>query len=86
MLSGFTVVITCLFSFFFLHKPYFRHHWLGVILVTGGVILVGIAAVLFGPKEESSETSIVVGVVLLLLAQFFVATQFLIEAILFERY
>ena len=53
MMKGFIVVITCLFSFIFLRKPYFRHHWLGVVFVTGGIIVVGLAAILFGDEEEN---------------------------------
>lgn len=86
MMKGFIVVMTCLFSCLFLRKPYFRHHWLGVILVTGGIILVGVAAIVFGPEEEASGGSLVAGVVILIIAQFFTATQFLMESRLFDRY
>ena len=88
MMKGFIVVITCLFSFIFLRKPYFRHHWLGVVLVTGGIILVGVAAIVFGSGEEDSGSSgsLIAGVVILIIAQFFTATQFLIESRLFDKY
>lgn len=81
MMRGFIVVIACFFSILFLKKRYFRHHWLGVILVTGGIIMVGIAAAIWGkPEKGKTSGSIMVGIVLLIVAQFFAATQFITEA------
>ena len=78
MMRGFIVVIACFFSILLLKKKYFRHHWLGVILVTGGIIMVGIAAAIWGkPEKGKGGSSIIVGIILLIVAQFFAATQFI---------
>lgn len=87
MMRGFIVVITCFFSILFLKKKYFRHHWMGVILVTSGIVLVGIAAAIWGkPEKGKSGGSIIVGIILLIISQFFAATQFILEAKLLEKY
>ncbi len=87
MMRGFIVVITCLFAKFFLGKKYFRHHWLSVIIITFGIILVGLAAIFYGSGETSKSTgSMIAGVVMLVVSQFFTATQFIMEARLFDRY
>ena len=88
MTTALNIVITCLFSFIFLRKPYFRHHWLGVVLISVGIILVGLAAIVFGPKEKGSDNSgsLIAGMTCLIMAQFITPTQFLIESRLFDKY
>lgn len=88
MMRGFIVVLTCLFAVIFLRRRYFRHHWLGVVLVTLGIALVGVAAVLFDSKKDDTKStdSMIAGVMMLLVSQFFTATQFILEARLFAKY
>ncbi len=87
MMRGFIVVITCIFAILFLKKRYFRHHWLGIVLVTSGIVLVGIAAAIWGqPEKGKSGGSIIIGIILLIVSQFFAATQFILEAKLLDKY
>lgn len=75
MMRGFIVVITCVLAIIFLKKKHYRHHWLGVGFVTGGILMVGVAASIWGKNDGNSTTGrTIAGIVMLLISQFFTAS------------
>ena len=75
MMRGFIVVITCVFAIIFLKKKHYSHHWLGVGFVTGGIVMVGIAAGIWGKNDGNSTTGgTIAGIVMLLISQLFTAS------------
>lgn len=91
MLRGALVLWVGVFSVIFLHRKLDRAQWtaLGVCMV--GVAVVGSSS-LIGPKtvetatEENPTVSPLVGVLLILVAQLFTATQFVLEERIMEHH
>eukprot|EP00826_Nyctotherus_ovalis_P026943 TRINITY_DN209_c0_g1_i2.p1 TRINITY_DN209_c0_g1~~TRINITY_DN209_c0_g1_i2.p1 ORF type:complete len:330 (+),score=105.80 TRINITY_DN209_c0_g1_i2:323-1312(+) len=68
MMRAFMIVVTATFSVLFLKKRYFVHQMIGICLVIGGVIIVGTVTI---NASKGSGTTDPVGVVFLIIAQFF---------------
>ncbi len=77
MLRGMKVLITALFSVFFLKRKLYRHHWTSVAVIFIGLVLVGVA-VLTG-NNTTGITSSPLGVVILLLATIFSSCLYVVE-------
>ncbi|OZJ03471.1 hypothetical protein BZG36_02747 [Bifiguratus adelaidae] len=102
MLRGAVVIFTGLFSWIFLGRRITKQDWLSLVLVVGGVAIVGMSSIIFPtqttkssldedpdspilPPPELDWTS-VIGVLLVLGAQLFTASQFVIEEKLMVRF
>ncbi len=85
MMRGLIVVITAVMSIIFLGKKQYRHHWVGVFCILVGVASVGVVSV----ANSSSSTgagSEVFGIILLIVAQLFTGTMFIVEEKLLGDY
>jgi drug/metabolite transporter (DMT)-like permease len=92
MLRGAVVIFTGLFSYFFLNRRLRGFEWISLVMVVVGVGIVGLSSVLFPQKKPSATTaeefdySSLLGVGLVLGAQIFTASQFVIEEKILSRY
>jgi len=69
MLRGVIVLITAMMSIALLKRVLYRHHWTALILITGGIALVGLAAVLFSEGGgDDSDKHPIIGIVLMIVA------------------
>eukprot|EP00397_Hematodinium_sp_SG-2012_P023984 GEMP01024964.1.p1 GENE.GEMP01024964.1~~GEMP01024964.1.p1 ORF type:complete len:337 (+),score=48.71 GEMP01024964.1:146-1156(+) len=80
MTRGSIVLFTCILSVAFLGRRLETFHYVGVALVSGGISLVSLTAVLYpnGGQVESFGSPLI-GITLCLLAQTFQASQLVIE-------
>lgn len=61
MLSGTNIIYSALLTVFYLKKPLYRQHLLGVILILIGVVLVGVACLVYhihGDDPSKDETKL----------------------------
>lgn len=87
MLRGVIVLITAFMSIAFLKRTLYRHHWTALVLITGGIGLVGLAAVLFSEGGgDDSDKHPVIGIVLMIAAQFFHGGMYIAEEKFFGDY
>ena len=88
MLRGFVMFMTAIQSIIILKRRYYRHHLLSLTFIIWGVGIVGISSILFPDKESEEETSknYVLGVIIILLAQFFTAGLMIAEEKTLQKY
>lgn len=99
MLRGAVVIFTGTFSWLFLHRQLRVYKWASLFLVVFGVSIVGLSSVLFPQKkpsnllrgsdnhlEEQFDWESAIGVAMVLGAQIFTATQFVIEEKVMAKY
>ena len=85
MMRGIIVAVTAIFALIFLGKKQYRHHWTAVVFIIAGVAEVGwVAIALEGDSSGSSDPGL--GIILLLIAQLFTGTQFIVEEKLLGDY
>lgn len=77
MLRGSTVLFIALFSYFFLHRRFFRHEYLGMFIVISGLTVVGVSASLRKTTKEASNP--VLGNILVVVGQIIQSAQFVLE-------
>jgi hypothetical protein len=82
MMRGFIMIVVALYSVVFLKIKLFKHQYLGVCCAFIGVILVGLASVLYGATSAKSP---VLGVVIIIIAQFFAGGVFATEQLFLEN-
>jgi drug/metabolite transporter (DMT)-like permease len=85
MLRGATVLFTGILSIIFLKRRFRSFEWLGMVLVTSGLLCVGIASTLFS-HGKSSGTNPVLGDILIFGAQLIVSGQMVIEEKILTKY
>ena len=80
-MRGFINVVTPLLSIIFLKKKQYLHHWVAIAAIVIGVAEVGWVAIAFedSEEEEGSAGSVSFGIILLLVAQLFTGTMFIVE-------
>jgi len=78
MLRGAIVVVVALYSVVFLKRKLFKHHYVGVAFVTGGVVVVGLGSILVG-GSGSNASNPTLGAILIVVAQFIEGGVFVIE-------
>ena len=78
MLRGFLIIVTSIFTVVFIKKHLHRYKWLGVFMILVGLTIVGLVAVLSSQGSSQVDTE-ALGVALILIAQVFSASQFIIE-------
>ncbi|CAG8492233.1 9520_t:CDS:2 [Paraglomus brasilianum] len=93
MLRGAVVLFTGSFSVIFLKRRLLPYHWFSLFLVVLGVTVVGLSSVLFPPLRPAEDDVLttgapfaLIGVIFVLFAQVFTASQFVIEEKLVEKY
>ncbi|KAI8334769.1 hypothetical protein BC941DRAFT_432126 [Chlamydoabsidia padenii] len=92
MLRGAVVIFTGIFSYLFLHRRLRPFEWFSLICVVLGVAIVGLSSVLFpqtrpgGAEIDEVDWASFAGVFLVLGAQIFTATQFVVEEKILSRY
>lgn len=97
MLRGSIVIFTGIASYLFLDRRLRVYEWISLVLVVGGVAIVGLSSVLT-PQNRPADASMLdgnssdvdlsslLGVLLVLGAQLFTATQFVVEEKIMLRY
>lgn len=101
MVRGAIVLFVGAFSVIFLKRRLFKKQWIGLVSVFGGVFIVGISAMFASSSSvepNSDDTNITApinsgaaleatfGVLMILIAQLFSATQFVVEEFILEKY
>ncbi|KAI8083153.1 uncharacterized protein BX664DRAFT_339928 [Halteromyces radiatus] len=94
MLRGAVVIFTGIFSYLFLHRRLRLFEWFSLVCVVLGVAIVGLSSVLFPQTrpgvEDGMSTDVdylsFVGVLMVLGAQIFTATQFVVEEKILAHY
>ena len=76
MVRGFIIVVVAIYSRLFLNRNLFRHQLAGVAITLFGVIIVGISSIL---HESHSAENPVLGIIILIIAQFFAGLVFVSE-------
>lgn len=79
MLRGCVILFTAIASFIFLKTKYYRHHVLGICIVICGLAVVGVNALMKQGEKEGFSSSILIGIILMLVSQIFSATMYLFE-------
>lgn len=93
MVRGAIVLFVGFFSVIFLKRTLLKKQWIGLLAVFGGVFVVGLSAMTSSdPSPESvkpdpaAALQETIGIGMILLAQVFSATQFVVEEFILERY
>ena len=55
MMRGGIVVITAILSVLFLKRKQYRHHIFGILLILAGIVIVGVASVVFSKDDKKSD-------------------------------
>merc|ERR1719276_542788 len=71
MMRGFINVVPPFLSIIFLKRKQYCHHWIGVFFIVLGVAEVGWVALKYDTTDESANGSIALGLILIIVAQFF---------------
>ena len=79
MMRGFINVVTPFLSIIFLKRKQYCHHWIGVFFIVLGVAEVGWVALKYDSSDDSSNGSIGLGLLLIIIAQFFTGALFITE-------
>jgi drug/metabolite transporter (DMT)-like permease len=87
MLRGMIIIITAGMSILFLKRKLYRHHWSSMAFIFIGVLLVGVAYATKPKKPDQPEQEThVLGLVMLVVAQFFAASLLIVEEKLLGNY
>lgn len=92
MMRGSSILFTALFSKIFLKNKLYLHHWVSLTIVISGLTLVGAANVIIKPKVPAQcsanveDDSTATGYIFVIIAQIFVAMQFIIEEKFMKNY
>jgi len=88
MMRGVIVLITAFMSIIFLKRILYKHHWTALVFIIGGIALVGIAATLFsnGGGGDEEDKHPVIGIILMIAAQFFHGGMYIAEEKFFGDY
>ena len=80
MLRSSVVLFAAIISIFVLKKRLYRHHWTSMFLIIVGIFMVGISS------SSDSDTTSIVGIVILLIGEFFGALGYVLEEKFFGEY
>mmetsp|Transcript_27339 Transcript_27339/g.38539 ORF Transcript_27339/g.38539 Transcript_27339/m.38539 type:complete len:369 (-) Transcript_27339:79-1185(-) len=85
MLRGSVMICTGIFSVVFLKRKLKLYHWLGMLSVLSGLVLVGVASVLQGGSSSDAPHPLW-GDIIIVAAQLIVATQMVVEEKFIGKY
>lgn len=79
MLRGSVIIFTTIFSILFFKRKYFGFQWLGMLFVICGLLVVGLADVLYSKNVDFPIQNIIMGDTMIVLAQIITACQICVE-------
>ena len=85
MFRGAIIIFTCTSSIIFLKSKFYRHHFLGIFIVIGGLCIVGLNAILNSDGNATGENP-ELGIFLVILSQLFSAGLFITEEKIVKNY
>eukprot|EP01095_Lingulamoeba_sp_RSL-Kostka_P017574 TRINITY_DN9236_c0_g1_i1.p1 TRINITY_DN9236_c0_g1~~TRINITY_DN9236_c0_g1_i1.p1 ORF type:complete len:436 (+),score=93.05 TRINITY_DN9236_c0_g1_i1:37-1308(+) len=88
MLRGSIIVFSGILSIIFLKRKLFAFNWLGMAVTIFGLVLVGLSS-FFDPNQSgtgATSTQVLVGNILVIVAQLFSACQFIIEEVFIKKH
>jgi len=86
MMRGLVVLITAGMAYCFLKRKQYRHHVVSLIVLVIGVFLVGLSSIVYSDGNSEEEDHTAIGIMMIIIAQLFVGTQFIVEEKLFSGY
>nr|XP_053646127.1 solute carrier family 35 member F6-like isoform X1 [Cherax quadricarinatus] len=86
MLRGAVIVFTGFLSVAFLGRHLRYFHWLGIVTVLAGLVVVGLSDFLSSSEDTSDINGIITGDLLIVMAQIISATQMVVEERLLTKY
>lgn len=88
MLRGAVIIFTALLSVAFLGRVIKKHMWVGMFTVLLGLLVVGLADIVFGKKDKSmtNTNGIIAGDLLIIMAQVIVSVQMVYEERVIGRF
>ncbi|XP_045162343.2 solute carrier family 35 member F6-like isoform X2 [Mercenaria mercenaria] len=88
MLRGAVIIFTALLSVAFLGRVIKKHMWVGMFTVLLGLLLVGLADIVFGSHDDTTTNTngIIAGDLLIIMAQVIVSVQMVYEERVIGRY
>ncbi|KRX00227.1 hypothetical protein PPERSA_10726 [Pseudocohnilembus persalinus] len=86
MMRGGTIAIIAMGSVIFLKRVLKKYQILGCVVVIGGIVIIGISALIYGSNNDSSQLSQIISIVMLLVSLFTSATTYLLEEYLLRKY
>ena len=84
MFRGATIIFTCIASIIILKQKYYRHHFLGIVIVIIGLLIVGLNATIYGNSSSGENPSF--GIFLVALSQVFSCFLYITEEKLLKGY
>lgn len=84
MFRGTIILFTAMASLIFLKTKFYKYHYIGILIVILGLGLVGLNAVIYSDKGTGSSP--VAGIILVIVAQFFSTSMFIVEEKLLKQY
>lgn len=78
------MIVTCLLSWLFLKRKYYRHHLTGLLIILIGLTLVALVSVVYSKGDETPTS--VIGLILYLLGMTFQSCQCVLEEYVFNKY
>jgi drug/metabolite transporter (DMT)-like permease len=79
MLRGSVIIFTGLLSVAFLNTRLHGYKWLGMSIVTAGLVVVGVSDIVFDDRPNDDTNGIITGNLLIIMAQIIVAIQMVTE-------
>jgi drug/metabolite transporter (DMT)-like permease len=79
MMRGAVTIITAVMSILILKKKLYRHHWTGLACIVLALAEVGVVAIHFDKPDPNVNGSITLGIILIIIAQFFAGALFIVE-------
>ncbi|XP_078372206.1 solute carrier family 35 member F6-like isoform X2 [Oculina patagonica] len=85
MLGGSMIIFTGVLSKIFFKRKLWPIHWIGMTVSMLGLVLVGLSSVLRDNHQGATKGQVVLGIVLILAAQCFSATQMVVEEFFLKK-
>ncbi|CAO3609561.1 unnamed protein product [Cunninghamella echinulata] len=86
MVRSSIVGFSAVFSFIFLSRRFLKHEWISVVTILGGIGIISYYAACTSSNSSNEETCHWIGPIFLLTSQLFVASQFILEEYLMDKY
>ena len=84
MMMGFVILVVAILSIIFLKAKQYRHHWVGIFFIFGGIVMV--AATAFTSKNDTSTKNPLLGVSMMAISIVIQGIQYIVEEKLLGSY